>query len=70
MGAPPMVKAMGRACSYCGSDVERHDPVYVEEVDEDGRVDAGAFCNYACLTAHIDEAGLTAGASCEWSPPT
>jgi hypothetical protein len=26
------------------------------------------FCNYACLSAHIDEQELTAGDACEWSP--
>jgi len=26
------------------------------------------LCNYACLTAHIDEANLTAGDACEWTP--
>ena len=26
------------------------------------------FCNYACLSAYIEEEGLTAGDACEWSP--
>ena len=37
--------------------------------DDDGeRVEAGAFCNHACLAAHIDDAELTYGDACEWSP--
>ncbi|WP_396612318.1 hypothetical protein ACH9L7_03295 [Haloferax sp. S1W] len=56
------------ACLYCGSDVLHHDPVFVEELDGDERVDVGAFCNYACLSAYIDEESLTTGASCEWEP--
>ncbi|ELZ81655.1 hypothetical protein C454_08354 [Haloferax gibbonsii ATCC 33959] len=55
-------------CTYCGSDVRRHDPVFVAELEAGERVPAGAFCNYACLSSHIDAAGLTTGASCEWRP--
>ena len=53
-------------CRYCGSDVDCHDPVFVREGID--RADAGAFCNYACLRSHIEEAGLEEGAACEWSP--
>lgn len=52
-------------CAYCGCDVWRHDPVFVEETDGDERVPAGAFCNYACLSSYIDAEGLTIGATCE-----
>jgi hypothetical protein len=56
-------------CQYCGTDLARYDPVFVEETGADGgRIEAGAFCNYACLAAHIDDAGLTDGDACEWSP--
>jgi len=55
-------------CTYCGSDLERYDPVFVEETEASERVDAGAFCNYACLSAHIDEKELTFGDACEWTP--
>lgn len=51
-------------CAYCGCRVEAHDPVYVEELDGDERVAAGAYCNYACLSAHVEEAGLADGATC------
>lgn len=60
---------MGDPCTFCGSDIWRHDPVFVEEAGSDGRVPAGRFCNYACLIAHVDAEGLEVGASCAWSPP-
>lgn len=53
-------------CTFCGHDVSRHDPVYVFEEDENSeRVPAGQFCNYACLTEHVDAEGLAYGACCE-----
>jgi hypothetical protein len=55
-------------CTYCGSDLANYDPVFVEETRDGERVEAGAFCNYACLESHIDEAELTYGDACEWSP--
>lgn len=55
-------------CTYCGSDLSNYEPVFVQETRDGERVKAGAFCNYACLDAHIDEAELTYGDSCEWSP--
>lgn len=60
-------------CTYCGCDVHDHDPLFVAEGPEaaEGRADgpgaADAYCNYACLSAHIDEAGLAAGATCRLS---
>ncbi|WP_222916383.1 hypothetical protein [Natrinema sp. SYSU A 869] len=59
---------MGTACTYCGSDIERHDPVYVSEGENDGITRAGQFCNYACLHRYINDENLTAGAACEWNP--
>ncbi|WP_254831710.1 hypothetical protein [Haloglomus salinum] len=57
------------ACTYCDAPVENHDPVCVCECDDGtgSSIDA-RFCNYACLVQHVEEAGLTLGASCEWSP--
>jgi hypothetical protein len=56
-------------CTYCGSDLAGYDPVFVQETGADGeRVEAGGFCNYACLAAHVEDAGLAQGAACEWSP--
>lgn len=55
---------MGQTCTYCGSDVREHEPVFVEELAEDRLVPAGQFCNYACLARHIEEEGLETGACC------
>lgn len=51
-------------CTYCGCDVHAHDPVFVSEGTDELQT-ADPFCNYACLSAHIEEAGLTTGATCE-----
>lgn len=53
-------------CQYCDSAVEEHEPVYVAE----GAIDADpmAFCNFACLTAFVDERGLVDKTSCNWEP--
>lgn len=59
---------MAGTCTYCGSDLAAYEPVYVEETSDGERVEAGQFCNYGCLSAHIDEACLADGAACEWSP--
>lgn len=55
---------MTTECTYCGLDVHDHDPVFVEEVGDDGREPAGQFCNYACLSAYVEENGLQDGACC------
>jgi hypothetical protein len=55
-------------CTYCDSDLAAYDPVFVEETEAGERVPAGAFCNYACLSAHIDDADLACGDACEWTP--
>ena len=52
------------ACTYCGSDVMAHDPVFVEEGTDGDRAAAGQFCNYACLLQHIQDEDLTLGAAC------
>jgi len=51
-------------CTYCGCDTTAHEPVYVEEVTDCDRVPAGQFCNYGCLVAHVESAGLVAGTAC------
>ena len=59
-----VVGAMTDACTYCGCSVSAHDPVFVtERVDGEER-HAGQFCNYACLSQHIDDEGLMDGAAC------
>jgi hypothetical protein len=52
-----------RECSYCGCDADAHEPVTVEHGGGTDR-----FCNFGCLRAHIDEAGLAEGTSCNWAP--
>jgi hypothetical protein len=54
----------GPACTYCGCAVTAHDPVFVEEREDGQRVEAGTFCNYGCLVAHVEESGLATGATC------
>lgn len=56
-----------RACTYCGSDIDQHDPICVRDCDENCSM-VGRFCNYACLASHIDVENLTAGACCQWQP--
>lgn len=59
---------MVNACTYCESDIDRHDPVFVNEGTNASDNQSGQFCNYACLAAHIEDAELTDGAACEWNP--
>lgn len=54
-------------CAYCESQIFEHDPICVRDCDDD----CGSpeyFCNYACLSAYIDENNLTTGNACAWSP--
>ena len=55
---------MAEACTFCGSDVDAHEPVFVEERRDVERVPAGRFCNYACLARYIEAEGLETGACC------
>ncbi|MGM0606635.1 MAG: hypothetical protein ACQETB_13320 [Halobacteriota archaeon] len=57
---------METACTFCTSDVEAHEQVYVSTAP--GEEPIGSFCNYACLDAWIDAESKTAGASCDWEP--
>jgi hypothetical protein len=57
-------------CTYCGSDGEAHQPVSVAEREGGKRVPVGDFCNYACLSAYIDDEELVYGASCAFDPST
>ncbi|WP_276273291.1 hypothetical protein [Haloarcula litorea] len=52
-------------CTYCGCRVEDHDPVYVSRGP--GGEPTGRFCNYGCLSAHVDAESLAEGTACEWS---
>lgn len=55
---------MDTDCTYCGSDVYDHDALFVEEEQDGEREQTGQFCNYACLSAHIDEENLVIGTCC------
>ncbi|PSP87257.1 hypothetical protein BRC90_10955 [Halobacteriales archaeon QS_4_69_34] len=55
-------------CTYCGSDLSFCEPVFVAETADGEHVPAGGFCNYACLSAHIEQAELVYGASCTVEP--
>jgi hypothetical protein len=56
-----------KRCAYCESRIFDHDPICVRDF-EDNRGSPTYFCNYACLSAYIDEKSLTTGDACEWSP--
>ena len=56
-----------RACTYCGCDVDAHDPVCVHDCGDPAEA-LGQFCNYGCLSAYVDEESLVTGTSCAWSP--
>jgi hypothetical protein len=54
-------------CAYCESRIFDHDPICVRDCDND----CGSpeyFCNYACLSAYIEENSLTTGNACAWNP--
>lgn len=53
-------------CTFCGRPVETHDPLYLSETP--GGEPTSQFCNYGCLSAHIDATDLATGSACEWSP--
>lgn len=53
-------------CTYCGCSVEAHDPLYLSKTAGGGPT--ARYCNYGCLAAHIDEADLTTGTACAWTP--
>jgi len=57
----------GQTCAYCGSRIFDHDPVCVRDCTDD----CGSptyFCNFACLSAYVEDNDLTTGDACEWSP--
>lgn len=54
-------------CVYCGSCIFEHDPICVRDCTDNCQ-SPRYFCNYACLSAYIDETDLTAGDACKWAP--
>lgn len=51
-------------CTYCGEDLAAYDPVFVDRERDDERTEEGAFCNYGCLSAWLDETEAATGACC------
>lgn len=51
-------------CTYCGQDLEPYDTVVVERETDDARTREGAFCNFGCLTAWLDETDAATGSCC------
>ncbi|WP_257301120.1 hypothetical protein [Haloarchaeobius sp. FL176] len=54
-------------CTYCGSRIFDHEPIFVCDCTAECG-SSGYFCNYACLSAHIEENELPYANACEWSP--
>jgi len=54
-------------CVYCESQIFDHEPICVRDCTDDCG-SAEYFCNHACISAHIDQEGLTTGDACEWNP--
>jgi len=54
-------------CAHCESRIFDHDPICVRDC-ENGCGSPSYFCNYACLSAYIDENDRTTGDACEWHP--
>ena len=52
-------------CTYCGEDLAAYDPVFVERERDGERSSEGAFCNYGCLSAWVDETEAVTGACCQ-----
>lgn len=46
-------------CSYCEQNIFDHAPLFLAEFESGARVQDKQFCNYACLSAFIEEEGLT-----------
>lgn len=52
------------SCTYCGSELDAYDPLVLDQRVGDDRTEQGRFCNYGCLSAHIEDEGLIYGAAC------
>lgn len=58
-----MAVDQGDRCTHCGQNIFDHEPLFVESGVDLAAL--GQFCNWACLSAHIDEENLAEGATCE-----
>ncbi|MFC4440099.1 MULTISPECIES: hypothetical protein [Natrialbaceae] len=54
-------------CAYCESRIFSHDPICVRDCTDDCGSPA-YFCNYACLSAYIDDNSLMMDNACDWTP--
>lgn len=54
----------GVNCTYCDEPLDAYDPVFVEREQDGERAAEGAFCNYGCLSAWLDETAAATGACC------
>lgn len=57
-------RRVGVQCTYCDQDLAAYDPVFVERERDGERASEGAFCNYGCLSAWLDETAAATGACC------
>ena len=67
MSTPVVTLDADETRAYCESRIFDHDPICVRDCD-DGCGSPADFCNYARLSAYIDENNLTTGDACEWEP--
>ncbi|WP_232688537.1 hypothetical protein [Halobacterium zhouii] len=51
-------------CTYCGSDLTPYNPVFVTRGRGENESREGAFCNYGCLSAWLEETEAATGACC------
>jgi len=51
-------------CTYCEQDLQPYDTVLVDRETDDGRTQEGAFCNFGCLSAWLDETEAATDACC------
>lgn len=61
---PPAPHHYYDRCAYCGSELARYDPVFVEETEDGDRLDVGGFCNYACLHEWTEDEDELTDACC------
>lgn len=54
-------------CAHCGCRIFAHDPICVRDCTAECG-DPAYFCNYGCLSAHIEAHDLAVGSTCEWPP--
>ena len=61
---PSTPRTVAVNCTYCDENLATYDPVFVERECDGERTNEGAFCNYGCLSAWVDETEAATGACC------